>query len=289
MANLYFLLMMALETYKPISDSGGKPVLALPLSFVIGLSLVKDGYEDIKRHLSDRRENLKTVTAVVSKISQFGPIERLFQTVKWKEIKVGQIVKVEENEYFPCDLILLNSDLPNGVCYVETKNLDGETNLKHKKANEKTVELCKSNEDAINNFTDTVIECEKENEFIYKFNGQLRMRNDEVIGLGEEQILLRGSSLRNTGYVWGIAVYTGHDSKVMMNSARGVQKKSKLDIAMNRYILMAMGIQLLMCITATVFSAVWMLYNFRDPVNNPFYLELDRSYRLNSANVVLND
>lgn len=43
------------------------------------------------------------------------------------------------------------------------------------------------------------------------------MTSNDVIGLGEEQILLRGSSLRNTGYIWGIAVYTGHDSKVMMN------------------------------------------------------------------------
>ena len=68
------------------------------------------------------------------------------------------------------------------------------------------------------------------------------MPNDVVIGLGEEQILLRGSSLRNTKYIWGIAVYTGHDSKVMMNSAKSTVKKSKLEIALNRYLLMGMTI-----------------------------------------------
>lgn len=68
------------------------------------------------------------------------------------------------------------------------------------------------------------------------------MKDDQVVGLGEEQILLRGSSLRNTAYIWGIAVYTGHDSKVMMNSSKSVVKKSKLEIKLNRYLLMGMGI-----------------------------------------------
>lgn len=66
MANMYFLILLALEIYKPISDSGGQPVLAMPLSFVVGLSMIKDAFEDIKRHMSDRRENLKKVKAVVS-------------------------------------------------------------------------------------------------------------------------------------------------------------------------------------------------------------------------------
>lgn len=53
---------------------------------------------------------------------------------KWKEIRAGEIIKVYENQYFPCDMVLINSSSDKGICYVETKNLDGETNLKHKKA-----------------------------------------------------------------------------------------------------------------------------------------------------------
>lgn len=64
-ANLYFLLMAAMETYKPISSSEGTPVTLIPLSFVVGLALIKDAYEDIKRHMSDRRENLKPANVVV--------------------------------------------------------------------------------------------------------------------------------------------------------------------------------------------------------------------------------
>lgn len=57
---------------------------------------------------------------------------QFFDFKQWNHIRVGSIVKVHENEYFPCDMIILNSSLPKGVCYVETKNLDGETNLKYK-------------------------------------------------------------------------------------------------------------------------------------------------------------
>lgn len=68
-------------------------------------------------------------------------------------------------------MILVNSSNPNGVCYVETKNLDGETNLKHKKADADCVKLAMNDKEVFRNFNGNIIECEKENEFIYKFSG----------------------------------------------------------------------------------------------------------------------
>lgn len=57
MANLYFLVLTLMECIPAISDSNGVPVLALPLIFVIGVSMVKDIYEDYYRHKTDAEEN----------------------------------------------------------------------------------------------------------------------------------------------------------------------------------------------------------------------------------------
>ena len=83
MANLYFLVMVFLEMYKPISNSGGKPAVALPLSFVVGLSMLKDAFEDIKRHISDRTENLKKVKVGIKRTTKTC-VEWVFKVMRWK-------------------------------------------------------------------------------------------------------------------------------------------------------------------------------------------------------------
>lgn len=83
--------------------------------------------EDSKRHKSDSTENNRKVLIGNSQT-------KMFEEKKWRQLKVGQIVKVHENQFFPADMILLSSSASKGICYIETKNLDGETNLKHKQS-----------------------------------------------------------------------------------------------------------------------------------------------------------
>ena len=115
--------------------------------------MIKDAIEDHKRYKSDNEENNRLTECVpISSDDDSGAIDTEksdfnqngvtaksndFQESKWRQIKVGQIVKVHENDYFPCDIVLLNTSLPKGICYIETKSLDGETNLKHKQAEKK--------------------------------------------------------------------------------------------------------------------------------------------------------
>ena len=104
--------------------------------------------------------------------------------------------------------MLLRSSEPKGVCYVETKNLDGETNLKHKLA-EKTLNRRFEDPNALSRFGCNLF-CEEANDLIYKFEGNIMLGADKKKSLSSENIVLRGSSLRNTAYIIGFIVYAGH-------------------------------------------------------------------------------
>ena len=128
LANAYFLVIAILQTIKELSYSGGSPIMLIPLSFVVSLNGLKDIYEDFKRKKSDKKENN-------SECLIYNPMNHQFEKRKWHEIKLGDIIKVENNQQFPADLLLLSTSDENGISYVETKNLDGEINLKFKQAN----------------------------------------------------------------------------------------------------------------------------------------------------------
>ena len=99
--------------------------MALPLTFVVVLSMIKDAYEDYKRHQSDSKEN-NMVTLVYDKS------EGKFAQKPWCKITPGNVIKVTNDEFIPADLVLIQSSEPKGTLFIETKNLDGETNLKIK-------------------------------------------------------------------------------------------------------------------------------------------------------------
>mmetsp|Transcript_3429 Transcript_3429/g.4369 ORF Transcript_3429/g.4369 Transcript_3429/m.4369 type:complete len:126 (-) Transcript_3429:628-1005(-) len=125
-------------------------------------------------------------------------------------------------------MIMLTSSLPKGIAYVETKNLDGETNLKHKQSEKRVQDLSKSDDEIFNNFSGVQIDCEGPNEHLYKFDGTMLLQDKSLVAIGPDQILLRGSCLRNTEWIIGICTYSGHETKIMMNSSNARTKTSKI-------------------------------------------------------------
>ena len=116
-------------------------------------------------------------------------------------------------------MIILSSSGPKGVCYIETKNLDGETNLKMKSAKKDLYEYFRSKDD-LNNLSGELV-CEQPNDQIYKFEGNIIYKKGQAskVALGIDNVVLRGCSLRNTEYIYGLTVFTGHDTKIMQNSS----------------------------------------------------------------------
>jgi phospholipid-transporting ATPase len=107
------------------------------------VSAVKDIFEDLKRHRADGVENSR-------KVIKSNHETHHFVEDQWKNLRVGHIVQIKADEYFPADLVLIKSSNQSGLCYIETKNLDGETNLKHKAAVKEIQGYIKSADDATN-------------------------------------------------------------------------------------------------------------------------------------------
>lgn len=200
----------------------------------------------------------------------------IFVDILWKELSVGDVVKVSKNEYFPSDLLLLSSSYEDGVCYVETMNLDGETNLKIKRSLEATLGL---NEDEnFINFEATV-RCEDPNPSLYTFVGNLEFQ-DQMHPLCPSQVLLRDSKLRNTDYVYGVVIFSGNDTKVVRNSTKSPSKRSKIERKMDKVIYLLFSALLVISLITSTGSILLMksdmvqwwylrLQDHDDPLFNP--------------------
>ena len=262
MANIYFLFIAFLQTIKEISTSGGKPVILLPLLIVVTINGIKDLFEDLKRKASDKEENNRKCKILNKETGSF--VENT-----WENLKLGDIVKVDEDEYFPADLILLDSSEANGLCYIETKNLDGETSLKYKHANSELSKLFEGSDDKakiLSEISCSLI-CKPPNEHIYEFDGKLEMQgNKNEIFIEKESFLLRGCSLRQTTYIYGFVVYVGHNTKIMKNSPKPRRKSSRIESIMNYQILIVFIVQLCLSGLASLANLI-NLYKYKDQIS----------------------
>ena len=177
---------------------------------------------------------------------------------------------MNKNEYFPADLLLLCSSEPKNVCFVETKNLDGETNLKHKIAPKEMLKF--RDEVELTQLFEGSMVCEPPSDQIYRFEGIIKVAGtQDKISLNSDNLLLRGSSLRNTDWVIGVVVYTGHDTRIMRNSVNAKQKFSNLEKMLSRSIIIIMAIEACMCAVAAIYFTAWMSIN---AIDTSVYLDL---------------
>lgn len=197
----------------------------------------------------------------------------VFDYTKWRDLKVGAVVKVEKEEFFPADLILLSSSYDEAICYVETTNLDGETNLKLKQALQATMNLT---EDSSFKDFKAIIRCEDPNASLYSFIGSLNL-GEEQYPLSPQQLLLRDSKLRNTEYIYGVVIFTGHDTKVIQNSTAPPSKRSKIERRVDKIVYLLFAGLVLLSVVGSIFFGIWTSYDIVDGAMTRWYLRPDET------------
>uniref|UniRef100_A0A8C8LPF8 Phospholipid-transporting ATPase n=2 Tax=Oncorhynchus tshawytscha TaxID=74940 RepID=A0A8C8LPF8_ONCTS len=243
-ANAFFLFIALMQQIPDVSPTGRYTTL-VPLIFILTVAGIKEIIEDYQRHKADNTVNKKKTTVLRN---------GAWQTVIWKQVAVGDIVKVTNGQHLPADMVIVSSSEPQAMCYTETSNLDGETNLKIRQGLPLTAGL-QSLEELMG--LSGRLECEEPNRHLYDFTGTLRLDNQNAVPLGPDQVLLRGAQLRNTQWVVGIIVYTGHDSKLMQNSTKAPLKRSNVERVTNVQILVLFCILLVMALVSSIGASIW--------------------------------
>ena len=102
-----------------------------------------------------------------------------------------------------------------------------------------------------------VLNCVAPSGDLYSFDGALKMSDGRSCAVSEQTLLLRSSRLRNTKWAVGIVVYTGQESKVMLNSRSSSNKQSHVEGSVNTFIIAIFFIQLVMAILSAILSGFW--------------------------------
>ncbi|KAG2181772.1 hypothetical protein INT44_008587 [Umbelopsis vinacea] len=300
LANFYFLFVAAIQLVPSWSPTGRYTTL-LPLAIFTSIAMAHEGYDDWRRSVADKQENAKTakVLRVYHSHADAETIESskrakpwlnriwnrptrsenldyamndnsksnhvcVWQSVKWSDLQVGDYVMVEKNQWIPADLILLHSPEEQGLCYLETAALDGETNHKSRQATPYTNSLLRTPED-LAAFEGTVV-TEMPDPNLYQFDGYLQLptRQTQIktsYPLTINNVLLRGTLLRNTAFVYGLVAFTGEETKIRLNSTMSHTKSPRIQHAINRAII-AMFVFLVAL--SALFSALSITWNKRN-------------------------
>ncbi|NXU12738.1 AT8B2 ATPase, partial [Pardalotus punctatus] len=268
-ANTYFLFLLILQLIPQISSLSWFTTI-VPLVLVLTITAVKDATDDYFRHKSDNQVNNRQSQVLIGGV---------LRQEQWMNVRVGDIIKLENNQFVAADLLLLSSSEPHGLCYIETAELDGETNMKVRQAIPVTAELGDTSKLA--HFDGEVI-CEPPNNKLDKFGGTLYWKENKY-PLSNQNMLLRGCILRNTEWCFGLVIFAGElrwqlllhcregrerhplmpshspgpDTKLMQNSGRTKFKRTSIDRLMNTLVLWIFGFLVCMGVILAIGNAIW--------------------------------
>ena len=232
-ANIYFLVITILTfcSFSPINPAS----MVGTFIFVLTCTMIKEAIEDYKRYQQDEINNNRLILKYING--------------GWKETKCwtlmpGDIIKVLKNEELSADVLLLKTSNDNGYAYIETKSLDGETNLKEKVALQEYKNIY---EDDYTDLKGSIV-CDFPNENLNVWSGKIREVDNNEIDCEIVNIILKGCVLKNTDYICGIIVYSGKNTKIMKNAKNVKGKSSKVLNIMNKLLYSVFIFEITLCI-----------------------------------------
>uniref|UniRef100_A0A8D3E8W1 Phospholipid-transporting ATPase n=1 Tax=Scophthalmus maximus TaxID=52904 RepID=A0A8D3E8W1_SCOMX len=245
LANAYFLFLLFLQLIPQVSSLSWFTT-AVPLLLVLSISAVKDASDDIVSFLFTGRQIMTSD-----------------EVTRTANLKLKSATNCDNIVFLSCqlsrtdteaDLLLLSSSEPLNLVYVETAELDGETNLKVKQALTVTGEMG-DGIDELAGFNGEV-RCEPPNNRLDKFKGTLTLHG-QTYALDNDKVLLRGCTLRNTEWCFGLVIFGGPDTKLMQNSGKTTFKRTSIDHLMNVLVLCIFGFLAFMCTVLAIGNAIW--------------------------------
>ncbi|KAI0599219.1 hypothetical protein F4775DRAFT_131524 [Biscogniauxia sp. FL1348] len=298
LANFYFLVIGILQMVPGFSTTGTYTTIA-PLLFFVAISMAKEGYDDFRRYQLDKAENrapafildpaggggrggMSSAKRKLANISQRHGRKKTedpggergmtelqsmgqqrekdapgWRRIQWRSIRVGDIIRLRRDDNVPADIVLLHATGMNRIAYIETMALDGETNLKSKQASPLLAKRC----DTMENLKrcQAVVVSEDPNPDLYNFEGRVEV-DGEAMPLTLDNVVFRGSKLRNTEEAIGLAINTGEECKIRMNANKEVHAKApKIQELLNRIVIL-----LVVCVLILTFGCTGGYYLWRD-------------------------
>jgi phospholipid-translocating P-type ATPase (flippase) len=271
LANVYFLFIAVIQSIDIISPLSKSTAWA-PLAFVLCVSMIREGLEDMARHKYDKILNSEPV--------------KVYRNGQWVDstsggLTIGELVVIMEDGCLPADMILLDSSGQEGVAFIETGTLDGEKTLKQKIPNKETAGLFTKDEHYISDFTITGLTiCDLPNPELYKIDGSMDIQYKNPTGIEKnvklpieaKQLLLKGALLRNTKWAIGFVVYTGHFNKLILNSKKPRMKYSRIEGLMSKLLIVILFMQFTFCIIMALLFNVFYKKSIQDNPYMPKYV-----------------
>lgn len=246
--SVYFLLITILTAIPVISPISPWTSI-LGLLFIIVVAGIREGYEDFLRHKADRVVNQREYTVI-------GPAGNLME-VRSENLRVGDWILLRKNQETPADCVLISSSDPQGSAFVQTAQLDGETNLKLLNAPALTGGVTTSTVGSLRG----TLDCELPHHNLYEFRANLNFAlpdgSTQTVPLQTSSLMLRGTFLKNTDSVIAIVAYTGLETKLSLNSTDPPSKMSTLDKRLNVYVLGILAAMTVLSVVLGFFAGIF--------------------------------